>query len=37
MYGEDTIKKMAALKKVFDPNDILNIGNIYEEKYLKAL
>jgi len=37
MYGEDAIKKMASLKKVFDPNDILNIGNIYEEKYLKAL
>jgi len=34
MYGEETIKKMAALKLVFDPNKILNIGNIFEEKYL---
>jgi D-lactate dehydrogenase (cytochrome) len=37
MYGEDAVKKMAALKKVFDPNSILNIGNIFEEKYLKEL
>jgi D-lactate dehydrogenase (cytochrome) len=37
MYGEDSVKKMAALKKVFDPNSILNIGNIFYEKYLKDL
>jgi len=37
MYGEDIVKKMAMLKKIFDPNDILNIGNIFEEKYLKEL
>jgi D-lactate dehydrogenase (cytochrome) len=37
MYGEDSVKKMAALKKVFDPNSILNIGNIFDEKYLKEL
>ena len=37
MYGEDTVKNMAALKKVFDPNSILNIGNIFDEKYLKDL
>lgn len=34
MYGEDTIKQMAQLKLTFDPNRILNIGNIFEEKYL---
>jgi D-lactate dehydrogenase (cytochrome) len=34
MYGENTIMKMATLKLVFDPNKILNIGNIFEEKYL---
>lgn len=34
MYGEDAIKKMAALKLVFDHNKVLNIGNIFEEKYL---
>jgi D-lactate dehydrogenase (cytochrome) len=37
MYGKDAVRKMAALKKVFDPNDILNVGNIFEEKYLKEL
>ena len=37
MYGKDVIKKMAALKKVFDPNGILNIGNVFEEKYLKEI
>lgn len=35
MYGEDTIKQMAKLKLTFDPNRILNIGNIFEEKYLQ--
>jgi D-lactate dehydrogenase (cytochrome) len=34
MYGEEAIKEMAELKLVFDPNKILNIGNIFEEKYL---
>lgn len=34
MFGEDTIKQMAQLKLSFDPNRILNIGNIFEEKYL---
>ncbi|KAF0153040.1 MAG: D-lactate dehydrogenase [Ignavibacteria bacterium] len=34
MYGEETIKQMANLKSAFDPNRILNIGNIFEEKYL---
>ena len=35
MYGEDTIKQMAKLKLTLDPNRILNIGNIFEEKYLQ--
>jgi D-lactate dehydrogenase (cytochrome) len=34
MYGEDTIKEMARLKLIFDPEKILNIGNIFDEKYL---
>ncbi|HPN36799.1 MAG TPA: FAD-binding oxidoreductase [Melioribacteraceae bacterium] len=34
MYNEDTINKFANIKKVLDPNLILNIGNILEEKYL---
>jgi D-lactate dehydrogenase (cytochrome) len=35
MYGEEVISQMAKLKLVFDPNRILNIGNIFEEKYLQ--
>jgi len=34
MYGEDAIKQMALLKLAFDPNKIMNIGNIFDEKYL---
>jgi D-lactate dehydrogenase (cytochrome) len=34
MYGEENIKKMASVKKALDPKKILNIGNIFEEKYL---
>ena len=34
MYGEVNIRKMAALKKSLDPNLILGIGNIFDEKYL---
>ena len=34
MYGEDVISQMAKLKLYFDPQKILNIGNIFEEKYL---
>lgn len=34
MYGAENIRKMAALKLVFDPNKILNIGNIFDEKFL---
>lgn len=35
MYGEDVIREMARLKLVFDPDRILNIGNLFEEKYLQ--
>ncbi len=34
MFGEENIRKMAKLKSAFDPNRILNIGNIFDEKYL---
>lgn len=37
MYGEDVIKKMAAIKRAFDPNLILGIGNIIDKKYLTQL
>ena len=35
MYGENVIRQMAKLKLVFDPQRILNIGNIFEEKYFQ--
>jgi D-lactate dehydrogenase (cytochrome) len=35
MYGEGVIRQMARLKLVFDPNRILNIGNIFDGKYLQ--
>ncbi|MBZ0199885.1 MAG: FAD-binding oxidoreductase [Ignavibacteriaceae bacterium] len=35
MYGEETIKEMAALKKTLDPNLILGIGNIIDETFLE--
>ncbi|MCE5211340.1 MAG: FAD-binding oxidoreductase [Deltaproteobacteria bacterium] len=35
MYGEAVIRQMAKVKLVFDPNVILNIGNIFDEKYLR--
>lgn len=35
MYGENVVKEMAALKLSLDTNKILNIGNIFEEKYLQ--
>ncbi len=34
MYGEENIKKMAAIKKKLDPNLIFGMGNIFEEKFL---
>ncbi|TAL71117.1 MAG: FAD-binding oxidoreductase [Bacteroidetes bacterium] len=30
MFTEDIIEKMKAIKKVFDPNNILNTGNLFE-------
>ena len=35
MYGEANIYKMAKLKKSLDPNLILGIGNIFEEKFIE--
>jgi len=37
MFSKDEILQMAKLKKTFDPNLILNIGNIIEEKYLRLV
>jgi len=37
MYGESNIIKMAKLKKTLDPNKILNVGNIFSEKYLSMV
>lgn len=34
MYGETAIRQMAQLKIALDPNKLMNIGNIFEEKYL---
>jgi len=34
MYGETNIRKMAALKISLDPNLVLGIGNIFEERFL---
>jgi D-lactate dehydrogenase (cytochrome) len=34
MFGERFLSEMAELKRAFDPNGILNRGNIFEEKYL---
>lgn len=34
MYGEENIKKMARLKMALDPQKLLGIGNIFDEKYL---
>lgn len=35
MYGEDVVRKMALLKLAFDPNKILSIGNIFDERFLE--
>ncbi|MFA7227810.1 MAG: FAD-binding oxidoreductase [Melioribacteraceae bacterium] len=35
MYGESVISEMARLKLVFDPNRILNIGNIFDQRFLE--
>lgn len=34
MFGEENIRQMAELKKLLDPNLILNINNIFDEKFL---
>lgn len=34
MYGETNIRKMAELKKSLDPNLIMGIGNIFDERFL---
>ena len=34
MYGEANIRKMATLKKSLDPNLVLGIGNIFDERFL---
>jgi D-lactate dehydrogenase (cytochrome) len=33
MYGEEKIRKMAALKKQLDPNLILGIGNLFDPQF----
>jgi len=35
MYNENDLRKMARLKKLFDPNLILNIGNIINPEYFE--
>ena len=35
MYDEETVRKMAKIKKTLDKNLILNIGNIFEERFLR--
>ena len=35
MYGEKAVRQMAEIKRGFDPNLILNIGNIIDERFLK--
>ena len=34
MYGEEVVRQMAGLKLALDPNRLINIGNIFDEKYL---
>jgi len=34
MYGEKSIREMAAIKKKLDPNLILGVGNVFDEKFL---
>jgi D-lactate dehydrogenase (cytochrome) len=35
MYPEDVLRKMFEIKKIFDPNLILNRGNIFPERFFK--
>jgi D-lactate dehydrogenase (cytochrome) len=30
MYGKEIVKQFAAIKRVFDPDFILNCGNLFE-------
>ena len=34
MYGVDGLREIARVKKVFDPNGILNVGNMVPREYL---
>ena len=34
LYGEESLREMAALKRVLDPACILGRGNIFAEEYL---
>lgn len=37
MYGEPIIRQMAALKRIFDPHRILNIGNLFWVRFFSLL
>ena len=37
MFGEKNILQMARIKKSLDPNKILNVGNIFDQKYLEMV
>jgi len=37
LYGENHLREMAALKRVFDPAGILGRGNMFAEKYLSVV
>lgn len=37
MFGEDSITEMAKMKKKLDPKMILNIGNLFDEEFLKSV
>lgn len=36
MFGDEGIREMARIKKAFDPNLVLNIGNLIPEHYYRA-
>jgi|SRR5690554_244856 len=36
MYGENILQKMFAIKKIFDPELILGMGNIFQNKFLSS-
>ena len=35
LYGEDGQRQMAAVKRLFDPDAVLGVGNLFPEEYLK--